>query len=58
LVQRVICIAKVIKLMVVSFYERLRRGFIKPAKKIVLSVLVLFLLKSDYCSLKIAKFIA
>jgi len=44
--------------MVVSFYERLRRGFIKPAKKIVLSVLVLFLLKSDYCSLKIAKFIA
>jgi len=56
--QTFVSVAKVTKLMVVSFYERLRRGFIKPAKKIVLSVLVLFLLKSDYCSLKIAKFIA
>jgi hypothetical protein len=55
---KVINIAKVMKLMVVSFYGRTLTDFIKMDEKLFYHSAVLFLPKFDCCYLKIAKFIA
>jgi len=49
--------AKVTKLMIVSFYECAMASFIKAYTKLFYMLRILFILKFDYCSAKITKFI-